>query len=121
MKGEEFSGYVFYGKNGISFSSSKEETISENIKRILSTRKGERLCEPEFGSRVKELLFLPQARISELIDEVKSSVERWEPRVQVVSCELTSTQESLQQDVIYLKLELLIKSTNEIINTEVNI
>ena len=89
MKGDIYSGLSLEGKKGISFSSDEVSFIVENIKRILSTRKGERVGEPEFGSDVKRYLFMPQIRIDDLMAEIKRSIETQEPRVKVRSCTLT--------------------------------
>lgn len=121
MKGDEFSGIMMSDKEGIVFSSNKKELIIENVKRILNTRIGERPNNLEFGSRVKEFLFMPQIYIQDLMDEIKRSIERWEPRVEVKACTLETTDESIQEDVVSIKLELLIKSSSEILDTEVQV
>lgn len=121
MKGDDYSGYVFCeNKNGIVFSKDEKELIKENIKRILTTRKGERVNNPEFGSRLKEFLFMPQMYVDDLMLEIRSSIEQWEPRVKVKTCTLSSNV-LLQQDVVDVKLELLIKTPDgvEILETEV--
>lgn len=121
MKGDDYSGYVFWeNKNGIVFSKDEKELIKENIKRILTTRKGERVNNPEFGSRLKEFLFMPQMYVDDLMLEIRSSIEQWEPRVKVKTCTLSSNV-LLQQDVVDVKLELLIKTPDgvEILETEV--
>ena len=108
MKGDEYSGLVFYGENGMAYSKSEAHLIGENIKRILTTRPGERVGEPDFGSNVMKYLFMPQLYIDDLIAEIITSVERQEPRVTVNSCTLTSAD---QQDVVRINLDLTIKSS----------
>ena len=119
MKGDEYSGYVLENKAGVLFSKSEKELIAENIKRILTTRKGERINEPDFGSRVKEFLFLPQMYVDDLMDEIKASIEKWEPRVTISSCTLETSR--LQEDVVNIKLEMLIKTQTGAENTEVEV
>ena len=46
MKGDTYSGFTLWNKNA-SFSKNEKEFFSENIRRILTTRKGERVNEPE--------------------------------------------------------------------------
>lgn len=123
MKGDDYSGIVFWGdKNGFVYSKSEKELIKENIKRILTTRKGERVNNPAFGSRLKEFLFMPQIYVDDLLLEIRSSIEKWEPRVKVKSCTISSNV-LLQQDVVDIKLELLIKTPDgvEILETEVEV
>lgn len=57
--------------------------IESGIQQILNTVPGERRMEPEFGSRVKYLVFDPHDDIlyTEIGREVIRAVERWEPRV----------------------------------------
>ena len=120
MKGDDFSGYVFWNKNGFVFSENEKELIRENIKRILTTRKGERVNNPAFGSLLKTFLFMPQVYASDVMAEIKSSIERWEPRVKVNACTLESNG---QDDIVKIKLELLIKTPEgvEKIDTEVEV
>ena len=98
MKGDEFSGLVFYDKNGAVFSKSEAQLIGENIKRILTTRPGERVGEPEFGSHVLDYIFMPQLSIDDLIAEI------------INSCTLTS---ATQDDVVKINLDLTLNTENK--------
>jgi len=62
-----------------------EANIRECVSIILSTKPGERQMLPEFGCGIYELLFTPNTpAISTLIaHQVKTSLERWEPRIEV--------------------------------------
>ena len=61
------------------------DSISQSIRTIMSTRKGERLMNPEFGSRIHELLFDPMDRITvrKIETEMEVAIERWESRVSI--------------------------------------
>ena len=119
MKGDNFSGVVFYDNNGVVFSKNERQLIAENIKRILTTRKGERLNEPEFGSNVQRYLFMPQMAINDLIAEIITSRQNNEPRVTVSSCTLTSAN---QDGIIHIKLDLILnKIDSETMSIGVNI
>ncbi len=107
MKGDEFSGVVIYNEKGASFSKNEAELIKENIKRILTTRPGERVAEPEFGSHVMDYIFMPQLSINDLIAEIITSINKNEPRVTVNSCTLTSAN---QEDVVNISLDLTINN-----------
>jgi phage baseplate assembly protein W len=110
MKGDEFSGLVFYDENGMVFSKSEFQLIGENIKRILNTRKGERVGEPDFGSNVMTYLFMPDMLCSDLIAEIISSIQRNEPRVIVNNCTLKSAG---QDDIVRIELDLTLRSNRE--------
>jgi len=110
MKGDEFSGIVLYDKNGAVFSSTETQLIAENIKRILTTRKGERVGEPEFGSNVMTYLFMPQMYCSDLIAEIINSINSQEPRVTVNSCTLESAN---QDDEINILLDISLNTANK--------
>lgn len=110
MKGDTFSGLSLEDGKGVRFSKNEVSFIAENIKRILSTRKGERVNEPQFGSDVKKYLFMPQVRIDDLIAEIKTAIETQEPRVTVRSCTLTSAD---QNDVVYITLKVTILNSTD--------
>ena len=115
---EEYSGITIYDKNGLEFSQNSLQFIAENIKRILNTRKGERVNEPDFGSNVKSFLFMPQVAIDDLMAEIKNSVETQEPRVTVDSCTLTS---ATQDDVVNISLVVTVKDTGITSSVEVTV
>jgi len=76
------------GSAAVSVSASIEhEHIRESILQILETRPGERLMNPEFGSRVKDLVFEANTDVlkSLLRYYIGKALERWEPRVIVTS------------------------------------
>lgn len=118
MKGDEFSGYSFYNSKYFGFSKTEKELIEENVKRILLTRKGERVGEPEFGSNLKMFLFMPQIFVTDVLEEIKYSIEKFEPRVKVISCSLISAG---QDEVVKIKLDLEIISESKNITIEVNV
>lgn len=108
-------GLGFYNENGIVFQEGKH--IIENVKRILTTRRGERVGNLAFGSDVSKYLFMPQLSIDDLIDEIVNSINRCEPRVDVNKCSVSST----TFDTVNIDLVLTIKDTGEIVETSVEI
>ena len=75
-------GLGFYDENGITFQTEGKHII-ENVKRILTTRRGERIGNLSFGSDVSKYLFMPDLTIDDLIAEIVNSIKRCEPRVTV--------------------------------------
>ena len=63
-----------------------DESIRQAIILLLSTRPGERLMRPEYGSYLHRLLFAPndQTTAGLAIHYVRSALTRWEPRVDIV-------------------------------------
>tara|TARA_B100001996_G_scaffold183478_1_gene140207 strand:- start:4075 stop:4467 length:393 start_codon:yes stop_codon:yes gene_type:complete len=65
--------------------------ITQSIKNLLLTRKGERLFQPQLGSDLQKSLFEPldYGTAGMIKSQVKETIKRWEPRVIVedVRCE----------------------------------
>lgn len=123
MKGDTFSGITMEQKDkpGFVFSATEKDLIMENIKRILTTRKGERVNEPEFGSDVLAFLFMPQIYVDDLMSLIKFSIEKWEPRVIVNSVTLKTLG---QDDTVTIGLNMTIVNPEDkevIIDEEVTI
>ena len=61
------------------------DSIKQSIKNILMTRKGTRLFNSEFGSNIHKYLFdiMDDVTSFNLLNEIVSAVERWEPRVRI--------------------------------------
>src|SRR5262245_27888572 len=57
--------------------------IEESIRLILGTAPGERPMRPEFGCGIQDFVFAPftPATIGRVVDEIRSSLRRWEPRI----------------------------------------
>jgi phage baseplate assembly protein W len=70
---------------------SREREIEESMRLIIGTAVGERPMRPEFGCRIHDFVFAPaNATTAGLIAyEVRTSLERWEPRVDVDDVRVT--------------------------------
>jgi phage baseplate assembly protein W len=110
-------GLVIGEGKGISFSSTEDKLILENVKRILLTKRGERVKELEFGSDIREYLFLPEMRIDDILTEAKNSIERCEPRVKVLEAKLIYSQDE------EFKIQITLKkvSDDKIISGEIGL
>jgi phage baseplate assembly protein W len=64
---------------------SADQELRESIRLILGTAYGERPMRPEFGCGIHDLVFAPanSTTAGEAAYEVRRSLERWEPRVEV--------------------------------------
>ncbi|MGW6933252.1 GPW/gp25 family protein [Lentzea sp. NPDC054927] len=62
-----------------------DREIVESIRLILATAPGERPMRPEFGCAIHDLVFAPadSTTAGQIAYEVRQSLERWEPRIDV--------------------------------------
>ena len=69
----------------------REQELEEAMRLILATYPGERPMRPEFGSRVRDWVFRGSdtESIAGLSLEVRTSILRWEPRVDVKNVRVT--------------------------------
>lgn len=70
-------------------------SVKRGIRNVLLTMNGERLFQPEFGSNIRNLLFEQMTDINaqRLEDEIRSAVEAWEDRAQILSIEVIPEEE----------------------------
>ena len=63
-----------------------ENAIARSLKNIVFTLPGEKFFNPDFGSRISASLFenINDVTASIIVDEIISSIERFEPRVQLL-------------------------------------
>lgn len=61
--------------------------IARSIRNIITTRPGEKLFNPEFGTRITDSLFelLDETTADEIKDEIEYSINNFEPRVRYIS------------------------------------
>lgn len=81
-------------KGGIVLSSTSYTEVPhivESIQQILSTRKGERVMEPQFGSLIDTQIFEPNdlAAQNMIKFQIKEALKEQEPRIEVLNVELT--------------------------------
>jgi phage baseplate assembly protein W len=63
-----------------------DESVRQAILMLLTTRSGERLMRPEYGSHLDRLVFGPNDHTAAglAIHYVRQAIERWEPRVEIL-------------------------------------
>ena len=63
-----------------------ENAIARSLKNIVFTLPGEKFFNPDFGSRITASLFenINDVTASIIVDEIISSIERFEPRVELL-------------------------------------
>jgi uncharacterized protein len=67
-----------------------EQEIEESIRLILATAPGERPMRPDFGCAIHDFVFAPAdaATAGQIAFEVRSALDRWEPRVDVLEVQV---------------------------------
>ena len=86
--------------NVFSLTKNSYDQVRHNLRNLLLTNVGERVYQPEFGSRLRELCFeqLDDALPQRIEDEVRRAVNFWLPYVNIVSVE-TLTQEDKKSKI----------------------
>ena len=66
-----------------------ENAISRSVRNIVFTLPGEKFFDEEFGSRISATLFenLDDISANVIVDEITQSIERYEPRVELINVE----------------------------------
>jgi uncharacterized protein len=75
---------------GIALATGDRE-LEESMRLVLATAPGERPMRPEFGCAVHDFVFAPAdaTTAGRIAYEVRASLERWEPRVEIIDVEVT--------------------------------
>ena len=79
-----------------------ETAIARSVRNLVITRPGERFFNPNLGSRVYELLFdnMDDISASMIEDEIKDTIDNYEPRVKLVSVKATPDYQGNAFDVV---------------------
>lgn len=87
--------------------------IHESILQILGTRPGERLMNPEFGSRLKDLVFEPNGQVLKglIRHYVIDAIERWEKRVYVTDVSFDDSPETVDANTIPVRISYRVIDT----------
>jgi phage baseplate assembly protein W len=92
---------------------SRDQEIEEAMRLVLATAPGERAMRPEFGCGIHDYVFAPaDATTAGLIAyEVRSSLLRWEPRVDVQDVDVRPDPDDASTMLIEIKYST--KDTND--------
>ncbi|MFG2227247.1 GPW/gp25 family protein [Streptomyces sp. NPDC048644] len=88
-----------------------EREIEEAIHLVLATAPGERPMRPEFGCAIHDMVFAPinEATAGRIQHEVHTSLDRWEPRIEVHEVEVTAADEP---GVLFIDVRYAVRGTN---------
>ena len=91
----------------------REREVEEAIRMILATAPGERPMRPEFGCGIHDYVFAPAdgTTSGRIRYEVRASLERWEPRIEVQDVLVTS--DPGDQTILYIDVQYALAGTND--------
>ena len=92
---------------------SRERELEEAMRIVLLTYPGERPMRPDFGSRVRDFVFrsVDDEMTTALAFEVQTSLQRWEPRVDVLT--VRATPDPDRNELVFVDIEYRVKGTND--------
>lgn len=92
-----------FGSRGYPEPACNTELLADSIYTILSTKTGERVHRPEFGSNLKRVLFGSITRASAIRARVEArrSIEQWEPRVVIDDILVTVQDSTILLDIVW--------------------
>jgi phage baseplate assembly protein W len=90
-----------------------EREIESSIRLILGTAYGDRPMRPEFGCAIHDYVFAPaDAMFAGIVaSEVRASLVRWEPRIDVVNVD--ATLDPIDRSVVYISISYTLRTTND--------
>lgn len=93
-----------------------EDDVEQAISIILSTAPGERPMRPEFGCGVHDYVFdvIDAGTLGRMDEEVRAALERWEPRIDVLSVDFDL--ETVDKGRLAITIEYRIRATNDVRN-----
>lgn len=92
------------------------DTVHQAVWMLLSTARGERPMEPEYGCGIYELVFAPGtgSTLGQVRQAVVEALVRWEPRIDVLSVQVEVDISAPER--LLIQLEYRIRSTNSRFN-----
>ncbi|MEV0274912.1 GPW/gp25 family protein [Streptomyces sp. NPDC050610] len=90
----------------------REREIEESMRLVLATAPGERPMRPEFGCAVHDMVFAPvnEATAGRIRYEVRLSLDRWEPRIEVLDVLVSPAPDD--PSVLYIDVQYAVRGTN---------
>lgn len=92
---------------------SHDREIEESVRLILGTALGERPMRPEYGCAIHDYVFstIDPDAAGRIASEVRASLVRWEPRIDVRGVDVTV--DPLEQTLVYIDIRYSVGNTND--------
>ena len=99
----------------------EDEDVREAISVILGTARGERPMRPEFGCGIHDYVFesVDAYLVGRLEQEVRYALDRWEPRIDVLTVELSverATEGGVLNELVVIDITYRLRATSDIRN-----
>ena len=99
----------------------EDEDVREAISVILGTAPGERPMRPEFGCGIHDYVFesVDAYLVGRLEQEVRYALDRWEPRIDVLTVELSverATEGGVLNELVVIDTTYRLRATSDIRN-----
>ena len=93
-----------------------EDHVRQSIGLILATSKGERVMRPEFGAGLADLVFAPvsASTLALVGHEVRAALTSYEPRIDIVTLDVTADPEDPQ--LLLIQLDYRVRRTDTRLN-----
>jgi hypothetical protein len=93
-----------------------EDDVQQSLKIILTTARGERVMRPAFGCGIYDLAFevIDRATLTRVESEVRDSITRFEPRVELINVVLDPSQAA--DGLLRIEVEYRVRRTNQVGN-----
>ena len=90
----------------------KEEDIKQSLQIILSTRIGERIMRPEFGTDLHNMVYhnMDLTARTQLRAAIEKAILYWEPRIMLTNVTFDMSEDG--NGIVYILLEYTIRQTN---------
>lgn len=91
-----------------------DDSVRQSILLLISTLPGERVMRPGYGCYLHRLVFSPNDNTTAglAIHYVRSALERWEPRIEIVR--LDATRSDTNPEVLDIFLEYRVRATQRV-------
>ena len=98
--------------NIFSLTKNSFDQVRHNLRNLLLTNVGERVYQPEFGSRLRELCFeqLDESLPQRIEDEVRRAVNFWLPYVNIVEVETLTQEDNKSKIFVRVKFSTTLNS-----------
>jgi len=90
-----------------------EESIRQSILLLLATAPGERVMHPDYGCNLHRLIFAPndESTAGLAMHYVRQSIERFEPRVEILALDANRSEE--QEELLEISLAYQVRATQQ--------
>lgn len=91
---------------------SGEEDIRSSLEILLSTRVGERVMQPAYGTNLDQFVFeaLSTSFVTYMRDWIKKAIDFYEPRIDLKKADVVTDRSN--EGILFIVLDYVVRSTN---------